>query len=310
MDVFSMNKAYCIGILFLIIGFFSSCSFTEASGTAFSEPSQLKFRKVQELYDFLTYSERRFPLVSAHRGGPEPGYPENAIETFEHSASKQPLIIECDVALSEDSILVMMHDDRLERTTSGRGLVQQKTLRALKQLYLKDNEGKLTHYRIPTLDEVLAWAKDKVILTLDVKKGVPFDLVIAAIRRQAAEAYSIVITYNATQALEVYRLAPDLMISVNVRQMDDLIRLNDYGIPDNRLIAFVGVREPDTALYQHLHRHGIMCILGTIGNLDKRAAARGDSLYKQWIDKGADILATDRPMAAGLQLARYRQAHR
>jgi len=305
-----MNKAYCIGVLFLIVGFLDGCSFTEANDTAFSKPSQLKFRQVQELYDFLTYSERRFPLVSAHRGGPDSGYPENAIETFEHSASKQPLIIECDIALSKDSVLVMMHDDRLDRTTSGQGLVHRKTLRELKQLYLKDKEGKLTRYRIPTLDEVLVWAKDKVILTLDVKRGVPLDLVIAAIRKQAAEAYSIIITYHATQAVEVYRLAPDMMISVNIQQMDDLIRLNDYGIPDNRLVAFVGVREPDTALYQELHRHGIMCILGTLGNLDQRAAARGDSLYIQWVNKGADILATDRPIAAGLQLARYRKEHK
>jgi len=46
-----------------------------------------------------------------------------------------------------------------------------------------------------------------------------------------------------------------------------------------------------------LHRKGIMCTLGVLGNLDKRAVARGDQYYQTLIDKGVDIFATDRPEA-------------
>ncbi|QNL51493.1 glycerophosphodiester phosphodiesterase family protein [Olivibacter sp. SDN3] len=302
-----MKNIFYLNIyVYLLIG---ACSFSTANSDRYNTSWQIKLKSTDDLYRFLTYHEQRVPLVSAHRGGPEPGYPENAIETFERSASKQPLIIECDIALSKDSVLVMMHDDKLDRTTTGEGFVHDYTLNELKQLHLKDNEGKETTFSIPTLDEVLNWGRGKVIFTLDVKRSVPLALVVDAVKRNKASAYSVIITYNATQASEVYQIAPDLMISASIKKIDDLIRLDDYGIPDNRLLAFVGVSEPDTLLYKQLHEHGIMCIIGTMGNLDNRAKQRGDDLYYKLITRGADIISTDRHHEAGVQLARYRKDH-
>ena len=37
-------------------------------------------------------------------------------------------------------------------------------------------------------------------------------------------------------------------------------------------------------------------MLGTLGNLDKKAKARGDVLYKEWVKLGIDVFATDRPL--------------
>ncbi|GAA4784769.1 hypothetical protein GCM10023231_10680 [Olivibacter ginsenosidimutans] len=303
-----MNRFFYVGLLVLSC-MVCSCSPKAANSDDLETPASLALKTVDDLYTFLTYRERRVPLISAHRGGPEPGYPENAIETFQHSIKQQPLIIECDIALTKDSALVMMHDDQLDRTTSGKGLLKHYTLAELKQLMLKDNDGKQTAYRIPTLDEVLKWGKDKVIFTLDVKRGVPMEKVVEAVKRNDAAAYVIMITYNATQALEVHQLAPDLMISASIQKWDDFLRLNDYGIPDNRLVAFVGVSEPKPLLYKQLHEHGIMCILGTMGNLDNRAKAKGDKLYYQLIERGADILSTDRHREAGVQLMRYTKDH-
>lgn len=305
-----MNKLFYISIFFLLGGSLSACSFTEANGGSYNKQSSLELRSVEDLYQFLTYNKQRVPLISAHRGGPEPGFPENAIETFERSASKQPLVIECDIALSKDSVLVMMHDDKLDRTTSGKGLLSNHTLKELRSLYLKDNEGKKTVFRIPTLDEVLKWGRGKVIFTLDIKRGVPLDLVIDAVKRNAAAPYTVIITYSASQAAQVHQIAPELMISASIKTTDDLVRLNDYGIPDNRLVAFVGVSEPTSELYRELHDHGIMCIIGTMGNLDNQAKVRGDDLYYKLIERGADIISTDRHNEAGVQLAKYRKDNR
>lgn len=305
-----MNKFFYIAALILLCIGANGCSFTDANGGSYNRQSGFELRSIEDLYQFLTYNKQRLPLVSAHRGGPEPGYPENAIETFERSASRQPLIIECDIALTKDSMLVMMHDDKLDRTTNGKGLLSDYTLKELKQFYLKDNEGKQTAFRIPTLDEVLRWGKGKVIFTLDIKRGVPLDLVMDAVRRNAAAPYAVIITYSASQAAQVYQIAPELMISASIKTTDDLVRLNDYGIPDNRLVAFVGISEPGSELYKELHDHGIMCIIGTMGNLDNRAKARGDDLYYGLIERGADIIATDRHNEAGVQLAKYRKDNR
>jgi len=143
---------------------------------------------------------------------------------------------------------------------------------------------------------VLRWGKGKVTFTLDVKRNVSFDKVIDMVHRTGAGDYVAVITYNAPDAAKVNKLDPNLMISVTIRNRTEYDRLHDLGIPDNRMLAFVGVKEPDAELYQFLHQKGIACILGTLGNLDKQAAAKGDQVYKQFARNGADVMSTDRPL--------------
>lgn len=265
----------------------------------------LQFKSVTELQQFMQWTPARVPLLSCHRDGPMPGFPENAIETFANSIKYHPSIIECDATLTKDSALVMMHDDRLERTSNGTGYLREKTAAELKSVLLKDDDGKVTTYHIPTLDEVLQWGRGKVLFTLDVKRSVPYKMIVDAVRRNKAEAYSIIITYNANQAAEVYKLAPDIMISASVRSAADLERLNALGIPNNRIVAFTGTSAPDKAVYDYLHSKGIWCIQGTMGNLDNSAKANGEQVYTKLIDNGADILSSDRSLEAGRTLTQY-----
>ena len=303
----SMRLLSRLTVVLLVMG---SCTMTGSFTSLSSDKTNIELKSLDNLYQFLTHSDHRVPLISAHRGGPEPGYPENAIETFEKSAQRQPLIIECDVALSKDSVLVLMHDDKLDRTSNGKGSVGDYTFKELQDFRLKDNDGQLTSYKIPSLEAALEWGAGKVVYTLDIKRNVPYELVVDLIRKKKATPYSILITYSATQAAKVHRLAPEMMISASIAKPEDLIRLNDYGVPDNRLVAFVGTSEAQPETYQFLHEHGILCILGTMGNLDDQAKTRGDVLYFDMIDRGADILSTDRPVEAGIQLQKYRVDYR
>src|SRR5690606_41563064 len=109
---------------------------------------------------------------------------------------------------------------------------------------------------------------------------------------------------SAAQAAVVHNLAPDLMISASIKSTEDLLRLNDRDVPDTRLVAFVGTSEVDRQVTDLLHQHGILCILGTIGNLDRRAKQNGDQVYADYIENGADILSTDRPLQAAKALDR------
>ncbi len=299
-------NSFYLPVVFLL--FFCSCfrNNTATDTIRFGNAQQVfNFKGIDDLYRFLTYSENRVPLVSAHRGGPDTDYPENAIETFQRVASKMPAIIECDIALTKDSVLVLMHDETLDRTTTGKGKVNRYTLAELKELHLKDPAGTVTNYRIPTLEETLKWGVGNVIFTLDVKRNVPYQLVIDAIRKTKSEAYVVIITYSANQAAVVHNLAPDLMISASIKTIEDLIRLNDLDIPDTRLVAFIGTSQADKKLTDLLHQHGILCILGTIGNLDRQAKQRGEQVYAEYIENGADILSTDRPLQAAKTLDYY-----
>ncbi|WP_018619941.1 glycerophosphodiester phosphodiesterase family protein [Spirosoma luteum] len=265
-------------------------------------PKTATNRTTGEATDFFSYQPNRLPLISVHRGGGDlPGYPENCIESFAYVAKQvgtpaHPVVIECDIDLTKDSVMVMMHDATLDRTTTGTGKLIDKTYAELAPYRLEDNKGNVTAYKIPTLEEVLRWGKNKVTFTLDVKRNVSFAKVVDMVRKTGAGTYAAIITYNVTDAALVHQLDPNLMISVTIRNQAEYDRLHELGVPDNRMVAFVGVTEPPKELYQFLHQKGIACILGTLGNLDKQAAAKGDQVYGKFVENGADIMSTDRPL--------------
>ena len=216
----------------------------------------------EKFISFDQWLDNPKPLVSAHRGGPYPGYPENAIETFENIANQTSTLIECDVSMTKDSVLILMHDKTLDRTTTGSGNVVDVTYDEIKSLFLIDNEGDTTSLRVPTLEEVLSWGNGKVLFTLDVKRGVPFEKVISIVEKLDAVSYSAIITYRIEDAVKVYSLNPELMISVSAGSEGALNQIVESGIPSDILLGFVGTREPDAAHYGKLKELGIKSILG------------------------------------------------
>lgn len=277
-------------LLILFLGLSISCKVEQKS---------LSIINKKPLTETLHYngSPWESPRVSVHRGGGEiKNYPENCIESFEYVANQFPVFIECDVEITKDNVLVMMHDKSLDRTTTGTGLLLNKTWDDIKNEKLKDNFGNVTSYNIPLLSQVLQWAKGKSILTLDLKKNTPFKSVINEVQKLKAENHVVIITYNADQAKEVYEINPGLMISVGIMQISDYDRLKDLGIPDKNMIAFIGTREPKKELIDFLHEKGILTLLGTLGNLDKKALNSSENLYQKWSSIGVDIFATDYPI--------------
>ena len=284
----------------LIFLFLLSCEKKEQVQTI--EPISYSFNgeafEKEGLASFFSWTEDRIPLVSAHRGGPYSGYPENAIETFERVLGYTPAIIECDIAMTKDSVLVMMHDNTLDRTTNGSGPVIEKSWEEIQSLRLKDLDGKLTEFKVPTLQQVLEWGYGKALFTLDVKRGVPFQMVVDAVEKAKMENFAAIITYNADAAALVHELNSDLMISVGIGNMAAYEAHKQKGIPDENMIAFVGVSEPSAEHFEFLHSKKISTILGVLGNLDRQAIAKGDSIYAGFVQRGADVLATDRPIEA------------
>lgn len=239
------------------------------------------------------------PLLSAHRGGPAPGYPENALATFERALRYAPALIECDVRMTRDSVLVLMHDETLDRTTTGTGEVSDATFAELRGLLLKDNLGITTPFRIPTLSETLAWAAGRAVLTLDVKRGVPPRRVVDAIRRLGAEGQAIIIVYDFEDLLRYHQLAPELVISASADTVEEVEILMASGVDLSRLIVFTGVGEMNAAVVERLHARNIRAMLGTFGTVDRRAEQAGAEVYQAFIDRGIDVIATDNvPLAA------------
>jgi len=247
-------------------------------------------------------------LISAHRGGPTPGLPENAIPTMDALLAAHPAIMEVDVGQSADGVLFLLHDDRLDRTTTGTGEAAAQSWAALSQLKLKDNWGWVTPYAIPRLDEALAWAKGRTVLQIDFKRSADVGKVVAAIRAAGMEKGVILIAYSVRQAADLHRAGPEMLLSVSVNDTDDVAALKAAGIPDDRMVAFTGTRYPRPELYAELDRQNIEVIFGTLGrpprSIDAVIARLGmDERYAELGKEGVDILATDRPREAAAALA-------
>lgn len=247
-------------------------------------------------------------LVSAHRGGPTPGLPENAIATMDALLMAAPAIMEVDVGRSRDGVHFLLHDDRLDRTTTGTGEAAAQDWSALSQLKLKDNWGWVTPYAIPTLGEALAWAKGRTVLQIDFKRSADYAEVAAAIRAAGMEKSVILIAYSVEQAAALHRAAPEMLLSVSVDAPEDVATLKAAGIPEDRMVAFTGTRLPRPELYRELDKADIEVIFGTLGrpprSIDAVIDRYGmDERYAELGKEGADILATDRPREAAAALA-------
>jgi glycerophosphoryl diester phosphodiesterase len=263
----------------------------------------------QDLQAVLGFKGQHLPFVSAHRGGPSKGFPENCIPTFEHTLQRTFAMLEIDPRRTKDGAIVVLHDVTLERTTNGTGRVTDFSLAELKQLLLKDTEGQDTPFQIPTLDEAIEWARGKTVLVLDQKDVTSIERA-QIVTRHKAEAYVMLIVSSFKDAVAVHKLNPDIMMEVMIPTVAKAGEFDRLGIPWRNVIAFVGhAPSQDVALYDFIHRKGASCMAGTSRYLDlkvlKGKVADIQELeegYRSFLSLGADIFETDIPILLGPML--------
>jgi glycerophosphoryl diester phosphodiesterase len=265
----------------------------------------INLKTAADLHAFFKYTGQDVPLISGHRGGMAKGFPENCIATFEHTLQHTPAFFEIDPRLTKDSVIVLMHDATLNRTTTGTGKVSDYTWAELKQLKLKDAEGNITQYRIPTLDEVILWSKGKTIINLD-KKDVPLAMIARKLQEHQADTYVMLTVHNAQQASYYYHQNKNRMFSAFVRNKKEFEDFEKSGVPWSQIMAYVGpTNKPgNKELYDLLHARGVMCMISAAPTYDKLPdpAARRQA-YRETFQSGADVLESDLPIeaAAGIQ---------
>ena len=115
------------------------------------------------------------PLSVAHRGH-SIAFPENTLEAYRQAIALGVEAIECDVNISRDGTLVMMHDVTLDRTTNGTGPVSDSTWDEIRQL---DAGGKFkpefAGVPVPSAEETLLLFKESGILSCFEVKGADAD---------------------------------------------------------------------------------------------------------------------------------------
>jgi glycerophosphoryl diester phosphodiesterase len=247
-------------------------------------------------------------VISAHRGGPSAGLPENGIETMDAMMAAVPAIMEIDVAQSTDGVLYLMHDRTIDRTTTGTGDVRELAWEAIRDLRLRDEAGWVTPYKVPTFEAALDWAKGRTVLQVDFKPTARFEDVIATIRAKGMADRVVLIAYTQGQATKLHELAPEMLISYSVDAPGDLDAIVASGVPADRIVAFTGTRLPRPDLYAALDEADVEVIFGTLGRPPGSIDAVIDRFgtperYAELSEGGVDILGTDRGRDAAAALA-------
>lgn len=108
------------------------------------------------------------PLVIAHRGGASLA-PENTLLCIGRAIALGVDAVEVDVRLTLDGEVVLMHDARIDRTTTGSGRVASLTLAEIKSFFIVDAESIVTAERVPTLAELLTFVAGRCSVLIEVK---------------------------------------------------------------------------------------------------------------------------------------------
>lgn len=158
-------------------------------------------------------------VVVAHRGchaaAPDFGLtdtaPENSLAALERCVAIGADMMETDVRRAGDGTLVMFHDATVDRTTDGKGAVAEATWAELARLRLRNDLGgpdaALTDQHPVTLDAMLAAARGRIMLNLDVKAAI-YPQVADAVRRAGMERTIVIKTEVGPQTPAMAGIAP------------------------------------------------------------------------------------------------------
>ncbi len=119
----------------------------------------------------ISFSQNRITQVIAHRGGSNLA-PENTVSAFQNAIDLGVDMIEIDVEQTSDAVVVVLHDDNVDRTTNGTGRIDSLSYDYVKNLdagswYSDKYKGE----HISTLEEVLQLIDGQVILLIEIKSG-------------------------------------------------------------------------------------------------------------------------------------------
>jgi len=226
------------------------------------------------------------PLVVAHRGGAALA-PENTLGAFKNAVQLGVDMVECDVHLSQDGELVVMHDPDLTRTTNGRGLISELPLADLKKLNAaaKFSGTWPAVEPIPTLGEVLDAVKGKAGVQIEIKVT-KFPGRYPGIEQKVIDAVK-----SRGMADQVLIISFDFPTLVDVKKIDPAIKTG--ALTDASWMLGHSAKSPEEIVDEIVQSTGADYYLPAAGGvtetLIKAAHARGLKIGTWTVDAPADM---------------------
>lgn len=168
--------------------------------------------------------------VWAHRGCSQ-RYPENTLLAFEKAAAVSGLTgIELDIQLTRDGEMVVIHDERVDRTTEGMGYVRDYTLSQIKKLHIYADDK--PSQEVPIITEVLdllaPQMKVGLKLNIELKNSVyPYpgmeEKIVELIRERGLQESVVYSSFYAASLEKLKRLAPDVELGILDSRVSDCL---------------------------------------------------------------------------------------
>lgn len=263
--------------------------------------------------------DQHYVHVVSHRGDWKQ-FPENSLDAINSIIQMGGDVVEIDVQRTKDGQLILMHDERLDRTTNGKGLIAETTFADIQKLFLKDHNGNVTQHKVPTLKEVLLMSKGRIMLNLD-KADRFFEQVVALLQETGTTDIAIL---KGLQSIEEInnRLGVHLdsiifMPMVRMDNDDAEQRITSFVNEMAPVVFEVGYQKSDNPLplkaKKLVARKSLLwynSLKGRNGNHDDVVSkADPDAGYGYLIDKlGARMIQTDEP-ARLIEYLRSRDLH-
>lgn len=263
--------------------------------------------------------DQHYVHVVSHRGDWKQ-FPENSLDAINSIIQMGGDVVEIDVQRTKDGQLILMHDERLDRTTNGKGLIAETTFADIQKLFLKDHNGNVTQHKVPTLKEVLLMSKGRIMLNLD-KADRFFEQVVALLQETGTTDIAIL---KGLQSIEEInnRLGVHLdsiifMPMVRMDNDDAEQRITSFVNEMAPVVFEVGYQKSDNPLplkaKKLVVRKSLLwynSLKGRNGNHDDVVSkADPDAGYGYLIDKlGARMIQTDEP-ARLIEYLRSRDLH-
>jgi glycerophosphoryl diester phosphodiesterase len=249
----------------------------------------------------------------AHRGGAAQ-WPENSLSAFRHAIAGGAQILECDVHLTADGEVAVMHDPTLDRTSSGTGPLARCTRADLTRARLRGPDGRLTDDCVPTLPEVLALAAPAVAaLLVEIKTPGPavryercgerFTAVPGAryqglerkvldlLREAGIAERTFILAFNPAVLAEMRALAPEQPLALLV----DRHHVEEAGAPPIETVAWARA-----AGANFLGLHHTLCDAGVVAAAHAAAVTVGvftvndEATMRRLAGWGVDVIISDR----------------
>ena len=287
------HKQFNFLFLTLILLLFNQC-------TQSQEKKKRENADETSLQQIFEYRGDGSVIISGHRGNWRNSiYPDNSLEGMQYAAEQVPgIFFEIDPRLTKDSVVVLMHDATIDRTTNGKGKLADYNFSELDTIRLKDGLGNITAFKIPTLEEVIKWSIGKAVLNLD-RKDVPHEMIVELIKKCDAEQHIMFTVHSGEQAKFYFDQLPGAMLSAHIRNEKEYDDYANAAIPWENMIAYVGatINENNRELVDKLRQHGVRCMISVSPTHDRLESAEERAVkYEEELWRYPDIIETDYPV--------------